>query len=111
MCCRTEAGSYLRLIDSCITQLKAQGPSRNCNESKEEEGMLQARAGPSERTSASACERVECEGGRRSLAGSFVCDGTDSFALYLLLWCLGVCTNKTKLGGSQRTDRAELLLE
>ena len=33
----TEAGSYLRLIDSCITQLKAQGPSWTCNESKEEE--------------------------------------------------------------------------
>jgi len=32
-----EAGSYLRLIHSCITQLKAQGPSRTCNESKEEE--------------------------------------------------------------------------
>ena len=32
-----EAGSHLRLIDSCITQLKAQGPSRTCNESKEEE--------------------------------------------------------------------------
>ena len=30
-------GSYLRLIDSCITQLKAQGPSRTCNESQEEE--------------------------------------------------------------------------
>ena len=27
----------LRLIDSCITQLKAQRPSRTCNESKEEE--------------------------------------------------------------------------
>jgi len=25
------------LLDSCITQLKAQGPSRTCNESKEEE--------------------------------------------------------------------------
>ena len=32
----TEAGSYLRLIDFFITQLKAQGPSRTCNESKEE---------------------------------------------------------------------------
>jgi len=31
------AGSYLRLIDFCITQLKAQGSSRTCNESKEEE--------------------------------------------------------------------------
>jgi len=31
-----KAGSYVRLIDSCITQLKAQGPSRTCNESKEE---------------------------------------------------------------------------
>jgi hypothetical protein len=27
----------LRLIDFCITQLKAQGPYRTCNESKEEE--------------------------------------------------------------------------
>ena len=30
-------GSYLRLIDSCITQLKAQGPSRTCNLSNDEE--------------------------------------------------------------------------
>ena len=37
MCCVSEAGSHLRLMDSCITQLKAQGPSRTCNESKEEE--------------------------------------------------------------------------
>ena len=37
MCSGSEAGSHLRLIDSCITQLKAQGPSRTCNESKEEE--------------------------------------------------------------------------
>jgi len=27
---------YGLLIDSCITQLKAQGPSRTCNESKDE---------------------------------------------------------------------------
>jgi len=33
----SETGSYLRRIDSCITQLKAEGPSRTCNESKEEE--------------------------------------------------------------------------
>jgi len=32
MCSASEAGSYLRLVDSCITQLKAQGPSRTCNE-------------------------------------------------------------------------------
>ena len=31
-----EAGSYVRLIDSCIAQLNAQGPSRTYNESKEE---------------------------------------------------------------------------
>ena len=29
--------ALVRLIDSCITQLKAQGPSRTCNEGKEEE--------------------------------------------------------------------------
>ena len=39
----------MRPIDSCITQPKAQGPSRTCNESKEEEeeeeeeGFYQAR--------------------------------------------------------------------
>ena len=41
---RLEAGSYLRLIDSCITQLKAQGLSRTCNESKEEEEDEHVRA-------------------------------------------------------------------
>jgi len=39
MCCGTEAGSYLRLIDYSITQLKAQGPSRTCNGSKKEVGF------------------------------------------------------------------------
>jgi len=32
----------MRLIDSCITQLTAQGPSRTCNESQEEEGKPNA---------------------------------------------------------------------
>ena len=32
----TEAGSYLRRIHSCITQVKAQGPSRNLNEGEED---------------------------------------------------------------------------
>ena len=41
----TEAGSYLRLIDSCITQLKAQGPSRTCSESKHEEYDIRAGKG------------------------------------------------------------------
>ena len=35
---------YARLIDFCITQLKAQGPSRTCNESKEEEEEVQGLA-------------------------------------------------------------------
>ena len=37
MCSSSEAGSYLRRIDSFITQLKAQGPSGTCKESKEED--------------------------------------------------------------------------
>ena len=37
MCCGAEAGSYLRLVDCCTTQRKAQGPFRTCNESKEED--------------------------------------------------------------------------
>jgi len=46
MCWCTESGSYLRLIDPCITQLKAQGPARTCNESKEEEEERRAVIGP-----------------------------------------------------------------
>jgi len=49
MCCGTEAGSYLRLVDSCITQLKAQGPSRTCNESKEEEEIAAPRPSVNQR--------------------------------------------------------------
>ena len=37
MCSGSEVGSYLGLINSCITQLKARGPARTCNESREEE--------------------------------------------------------------------------
>ena len=33
----TEAGSYLKLLESCITQLKAQRTSSTCHESEEEE--------------------------------------------------------------------------
>ena len=40
MCGGSEASSYLRLIDSCITQLKAQGPSRTYKEIKEDEEAL-----------------------------------------------------------------------
>ena len=39
MCSGSEAGSFWRLIDFCIAQLKAQGPSRTCNESKAEKGV------------------------------------------------------------------------
>jgi len=37
LCSGAKAGSYLRLMDSCITQLKSQGPSRTCDESNKEE--------------------------------------------------------------------------
>jgi len=39
VCSGSEAGSYLRLIDSCITQLKAQGPARTCNETLGDVGI------------------------------------------------------------------------
>jgi len=43
MCSGSEAGSYVRLVDCWITQLKAHGPSRTCNESKEEEAEATVR--------------------------------------------------------------------
>ena len=42
VCSGSEAGSYVRLIKSCITQLKAQGPFRTCNESQEEDEKFQS---------------------------------------------------------------------
>ena len=47
-----EEGSYLRLIDCCITQHKAQGPSRTYNESKDEEEV--------------SAERGRCKATRKS---------------------------------------------
>ena len=41
VCSGSEAGSYSRSIDSCITQLKAEEPPRTCNESGEEEEEVQ----------------------------------------------------------------------
>ena len=41
----TEASSYVRLIDSGITQFKAHRPPRTCNESKEEEQSLNPKIG------------------------------------------------------------------
>ena len=40
MCSGSETGSYLRPIDSCITQLKAQRLLRTYNESKKEDSRL-----------------------------------------------------------------------
>ena len=68
MCSGSEAGSYVRLIDSCITQLKAQGPSRTWNERKEEEDMRVQEAFGFRRVSAQphlVRELLEVEGGLR----------------------------------------------
>ena len=66
----TEVGSFLRLIDSCITHLKDQGPSRTCNESKEEEEDLAGEcvcAGHARHVDAlpdaRTCHAVRCESG------------------------------------------------
>jgi len=53
-----QTGSYLRLIDSCITQLKAQGPSRTCNESDEERRWHPGLPGRGRHLHASTCFRV-----------------------------------------------------
>jgi len=42
-CSGSETGSFLRLTDYYITKLKAQGPSRTCNESTEEQLKLNPR--------------------------------------------------------------------
>ena len=36
MCSGSAAGSYVRLIDSFVTQMRAQGPSRTCDKSTQD---------------------------------------------------------------------------
>ena len=64
-CSGSEAGSYLRLIDSCITQIKAQGPSRSCNKSTEEEEEAQS----SSRSPTSSCRPSSTPVIKRSAPG------------------------------------------
>jgi len=76
MCSGSEAGSYLRLIDSCITQIKAQGPSRTCNESKEEHvrvpccGRGAVREGGGARASRKAAPPAGCAKAAAPVSGS-----------------------------------------
>jgi hypothetical protein len=58
MCCGSEAGSYLRLIDCCINELKAQGPSRTCNESKKDEEKKKEGVSSSSSSSSSSVNYV-----------------------------------------------------
>ena len=90
----------MRLIDSCTTQLKAQGPSRTCDESKEEEeedlqigvGKRHQRFRPSwsqdGRLTETLPERAICflsgtveEAGADSLFVDLSPDGLDSLAI------------------------------
>ena len=68
-CGGTEADSYLRLIDFCITQLKAQGPSRTCNESQEEEEEEEARGHAGETRQAERLVRVQVSNGSAGAGG------------------------------------------
>jgi len=58
--------SYLRRIYSCITQLKAQGPCRTCNESNEED---EEGAGGA----VGAAERVLSERDQTAFLGALFC--------------------------------------
>jgi len=89
----------LRLIDSCITQLKAQGTSRTCNESKaEEEGIAFG---------------VVCSGFRVRVYGAWFMVRGSGFrvqGLEVIVWCLGagyrgtsLIRNNASLGPYSRT--------
>ena len=54
ICCNNKAGSYLRLIESCIIQRRAQRPYRICNNSEKEEEVEQVRR---QAGACAACQR------------------------------------------------------
>jgi len=62
---------YLRLIDSCITQLKAQGPSRTRNESKEEEEDTRSKALAMASEAAKFSRVVSCHTTERDLSTTY----------------------------------------
>ena len=64
------AGSYFRLIDSCINELKAQGPFRTCNESREEEEDIKADQGRRKRVGSIARARSLLSGAGFRVQGS-----------------------------------------
>ena len=70
MCSGSEAGSYLRLLDSFISQLKAQGPSRTCNESKEEEEEEDSGPGDTQRSLTVVRRSAGAPGSRRCGQGT-----------------------------------------
>ena len=83
MCCGTEAGTYLRLIDSCITQLKAQGPSRTINESQKQEEERRSRRGGITPRATPVCFRFKSN----YLAG--MCSGSEAGSyLRLIDFCI-----------------------
>ena len=84
--CTPGDNSYLRRIDSCITQLKAQGPSRTCNESKEEdeEGRAQT-CKPSATASTRTC-RAESGYRGTSLIRNSASLGPYSRTMHRTLW-------------------------
>ena len=67
MCSGSKAGSYMRLIDSCITQLKAQESSRTCNESEIEEGEEEEELGTHKPVKAKSWQWLEPCSVRKSL--------------------------------------------
>jgi len=69
MCSGSEAVSYLRLIDSCITQIKAHGPSRT----RERERMQPCRGQPlpSEEGKLKKFQALSTEGQDQNLALTF----------------------------------------
>ena len=72
-CSASEAGSHLRLIDSCFTQLQAHGTSKTCEGSKHEEGQSQ-RTGyepfPNPSWVSGLCGQIKMQGCEASNANS-----------------------------------------
>ena len=76
MCSGSEADSYLRFVDSCITQLKASGPPRTCNEEEERISANSQHAHPHD---------SRCGSRVGSLAGSLSLTHTLTLSLSLVL--------------------------
>ena len=104
MCSGAEAGSYVRLIDSCITQRKAQG---TCNESNEEEKRMRGGAAGGDRRRGGARQRGALAIPREGVLNRPSIPSIRSLGLALTVLCLAAVALPARSQDDHHDDKVD----